>query len=328
MTMDLRLGDCLEILSALGQQVDSVVTDPPYGLGFMGARWDGVVPPSVFWRVVQARLRPGGYMLAFGGTRTYHRLVCAIEDAGFEIRDCLMWLYGSGFPKGKACLKPGWEPIVLARRPGRSIPLNIDDCRIEALESTLRRTSGARNGNAMNCANDGSLSTARVNGSDEGRWPANVMLDEEAGAMLDAQAGERSSGAFPAKRRGIGYCEGGGGTNSGTLGDRRESNSGGASRFFYCPKASSSDRESGNSHPTVKPTELMRWLCRLITPEGGVILDPFMGSGSTLKAAALEGFSGIGIEIDPAWYAIAQARVKAAREATPLFREDFHDIPG
>jgi site-specific DNA-methyltransferase (adenine-specific) len=341
--IDLHCGDCVAVLAALDVQVDAVVTDPPYGLGFMGKQWDGVTPPSAVWRAVLERLRPGGYLLAFGGTRTYHRLAVAIEDAGFEIRDCLVWLYGTGFPKSKACLKPAWEPIVLARRPGPSRPLGIDRCRIGTTVETWPRTrSHGSKKKWFNSYADKEACTQQAGTMPSGRWPANAMLDEAAAAMLDEQAGERAAGNHPRVRQNIGYKH----DANGTVGERRPTDAGGASRFFYCPKASRSDRNAdtreipkrkagvgddrpcddfherlgdapvrpaANHHPTVKPTDLMRWLVRLVAAPGEVVLDPFMGSGSTGKAAILEYVSFVGIEIDREYFQIAERRIKDAQ---------------
>ncbi len=312
--------------------VDAVVTDLPYGLEFMGKQWDKLavpksgnlggfatgnkpsfervrshLPAMQDWHESWARaalriLKPGGHLLAFGGTRTHHRLMCGIEDAGFEIRDCLMWLYGSGFPKSKAvgdgwgtALKPGWEAVVMARKPmsERNVAANV-----------ARWGTGAINVNGCRIA-------------PAGRWPANVALDEEGAELLDEQSGELTSGvatkvytptletsqSLGAKRRNL--------HPGATFGD-----SGGASRFFYTSKTSGSernrgveDRESGNHHPTVKPIALMAWLARLVTPARGLVLDPFCGSGSTGIAAVREGFDFIGIDQDGEYVEIARARV-------------------
>jgi site-specific DNA-methyltransferase (adenine-specific) len=328
-------------------------------------------------------LKPGGHLLAFGGTRTFHRLTCGIEDAGFEVRDCLSWLYGSGFPKsldvskaidkaagaerevvgiadgedstrramndapgnGRAedyssgpynltapatadarkwqgwgtALKPAWEPCVLARKPlvgtvaanvqrHGTGALNIDGCRIPHGEDVnmdaVQRQQHAEGSIA------GAFGASALIGSEiatykpGGRWPANVAFDEAAAAMLDAQSGERGGGFGV---RGAGRepnTYGGGKGYAGTLAETGQQvgygDTGGASRFFYTAKASRADRNAGgmaqNTHPTVKPTDLMRWLVRLVTPPGGVVLDPFAGSGSTLVAARAEGVRAVGIE--------------------------------
>jgi site-specific DNA-methyltransferase (adenine-specific) len=363
-------GDNREVLvSHATSSVHSVVCDPPYGLSFMGKEWDKAVPGVEYWdhywdhclRV----LRPGGYLAAFGGTRTFHRLACAIEDAGFDIKDCLVWLYGSGFPKSRnlrgehegqgTALKPGWEPIILAQKPmdgtlERNVrlwgtgALQIDACRIEVTDVAYKRNcSGDRGQNQVTGrTNLGFMRT--VGGgqaSDKGRWPANVSIDEEAAAMLDAQTGNLKSGKPGTIRKGVntGTAYGAESRPPGTpmtgFGDE-----GGASRFYYCSKVSRVERDLGceglpelplnwsagdqnpgsfqsegtkkaarNNVPTVKPVALMRWLCRLVTPRGGTVADPFMGSGSTGMAALLEGLDFIGIEQEAGAFEIASARI-------------------
>ena len=388
--MKLLLGDCLDKLKELeDNSVDSIVTDPPYGLSFMGKDWDTVKATRetqsqvvkglgagmkmttladniefekwvTEWSMECMRvLKPGGYMLAFGGSRMYHRLASGVENAGFEIRDQMMWIYGSGFPKSRdigkdiekikvggiknlkqigtkqgikvetgtsgysyskeyvpgksmggkqisgdipvyeitnewggwgTALKPAHEPIVMARKPlsektvGNNVlewgtgGINIDDSRI---------------------------------GNETGRFPANVIFDEEAGKMLDEQSGYGRSFKSKSDYEGIqgtqNIFKGTYGKNTGQLYD----DSGGASRFFYCPKTSKKERNDGtdNNHPTVKPTDLMLYLIRLVTPKGGVTLDPFMGSGSTGKAAIIGGFDFIGIEREKEYMKIAEARI-------------------
>jgi DNA modification methylase len=281
-------GDCIEVMAGLeADSVDAVVTDPPYGLEFMGKSWDSFATekrkpeltptgeghstsagpflahavnkyvagaPFQAWceqwgREALRVTKPGGYLLAFGGTRTHHRLVCALEDAGWIIRDELDWIYASGFPKGKANLKPAHEPIVLARKPGPLRPLGIDECRI---------------------GTDGG--TAWVSEGDKG-----------------------DDGQF------------GGGIKDGGI-------------FFIIPKADRAERERGltgvdgkrgNTHPTVKSLDLMRHLVRLVTPNGGTVLDPFLGSGTTCLAASEEGFKSIGIERELEYLDIAKGRLMA-----------------
>jgi site-specific DNA-methyltransferase (adenine-specific) len=344
------LGDCLEVMAGMDENsVDAVVTDPPYGLGFMGKRWDGMPPGPETAAAILRVLKPAHYLVAFGGTRTHHRLMVALEDAGFEIRDMLMWLYGSGFPKGKGNLKPAWEPIVLCRKPGKGVrELGIDECRIGTTEqlqgSTVR--NDIRGGN-FGAGHRPGPDIAPYEQSPSGRWPANLILDEEAGAMLDEQSGTLTSGALdrsritaPNKTYGVAPQ-----SRSGEY----ALNSGGASRFFYCPKASRSERNEGcedlpakmlrwssgeqspgtfqsegtdkyarNHHPTVKPVDLMRWLVRLIAPEGGTVLDPFMGSGTTGVACVKEGRSFVGIEREAEYLAIAEARIDAAERQLSL----------
>lgn len=515
---DVLHGNNLDLLAAVRDNfAHAVVTDPPYGLGFMGKDWDAALPDPRTWSECLRVLRPGGHLVAFGAPRLVHRLTCQIEDAGFEVRDQLLWLFAQGFPKSldvawemhknagawygpmvesdhgqtlpehsvrfvrathlqapvyacaqcgqvlqprlpeqglqeyraawfkpetswaeqpgmegrghleapegelsrcevcslrhglladgasgwvhhgaqtcdgpppwavvepdgscpsyrpqsveqlhrqpdavsverraqavrgyQTALKPAYEPIVLARKPLSGTvaanvlaygtgAINVDGCRVEGTESTKRPTGAT--------AIWGSSGTSIVGGSDAGRWPANLILDEAAGAMLDAQAGpRRSAGDYPSDAER-------GSDNATTFGGRPGkpyADSGGASRFFYCPKASRSEREAGrdhlpprvvdplreddaaardnprtgagrsgearrNPHPTVKPVDLMRWLVRLVTPPGGMVLEPFAGSGTTLVACALEGVDAVGMEIDAEYVAIARARVEHAR---------------
>ena len=309
-------GDCIEEMQKLidnGVQVDSVVTDPPYHLqsivdrygkegsapakdrdglyqrqarGFMGKEWDGgdIAFRKETWELAHKLLKPGGHLLAFSASRNYHRMAVAIEDAGFEIRDQLMWLYGSGFPKSHnlgdgwgTALKPAHEPIVMARKfiEGTNKNnrekygtggINIDGCRIELSEGDDPRLGGKgtwkTDGMAKNVYGD---YKGRENGSSElGRFPANVIHDE----LQEDWA-----------------------------------------RYFYCPKVSKSERGNDNTHLTVKPQELMKYLCRLVTPKNGTVLDPFMGSGSTGMAAKDEGFEFIGIEREKEYFEIAESRI-------------------
>ena len=399
--------------------IDSIVTDPPYGLSFMGKDWDHGVPGEAFWRETLRVAKPGAHLLAFGGTRTHHRLAVAIEDAGWEIRDCLGWLYGSGFPKSldvskaidkaagaerevvglginhaakvrhaathdpsggatyisapagpmltapatpdAACwqgwgtaLKPAWEPVILARKPlvGTVVvnvlahgtgALNIDGCRV-GVEKRPRLEAGfIRSGRTdEEVFSTGYGRPKETNGTVDGRWPANIVhdgSDEVLELFPNTKAGKwnRTKGARHFN-------------NNGEETDYREwktlIDSGSAARFFYCAKASKADRDEGceglgeragkrplsggddtrgrptpcnhNHHPTVKPTALMRYLCRLITPPGGIILDPFCGSGSTGKAATLEGFDFIGIDTDADYLAIAEARIAAVTRQEAL----------
>lgn len=376
--MRLIHGECELVLPSIeADSVEACVTDPPYGLKFMGRKWDASVPTVAQWAEVFRVLKPGAHLLAFGGTRTYHRLVCNIEDAGFEIRDQLAWIFGSGFPKSLnleedhegwgSALKPAQEPICLARKPivgtiagnmkayGTGA-LNIEGCRVsiaEGEDAYARNCSGDR-GHAGTRPIEGRGNTdMRPGGGNaaSGRWPANVVHDgsEEVVALFPDEAGA----AAPVTRRGSDKF--GRSTYGAFAGNRDEQgstfqgDSGSAARFFYCAKASREDREDGlahierrpllwssgtqssgtfqaegtdrsarNNHPTVKPTELMRWLCRLITPPGGTVLDPFMGSGSTGRGAFLEGFGFIGIERELQWMPIAEARIRAI---APLFAE-------
>jgi site-specific DNA-methyltransferase (adenine-specific) len=297
MFAEVETGECLEVMRSLDADcVDAIVTDPPYGLAFMGKSWDHAVPGPEFFAEMLRVAKPGAHLLSFGGTRLYHRTTCAIEDAGWEVRDCLMWLYGSGFPKshngpwGGTALKPAWEPIVLARKPlvgtvAANVTkhgtggMNIDGCRIPCSDKLTAPQSdphkrGMRAGEYCISTRDTTAMRDAQRESIErtvllGRWPANLVLDE---GVTDADW----------------------------------------TRYFYSAKANKKDRGEGNHHPTVKPTDLMRWLCRLITPEGGTVLDPFCGSGSTGKAAVLEGFDFVGIEREAEYAEIARARIADA----------------
>jgi site-specific DNA-methyltransferase (adenine-specific) len=337
------------------ESIDAIVSDPPYGLSFMGKGWDHGVPGQDFWIEALRVAKPGAHLLAFGGTRTFHRLAVAIEDAGWEIRDCLMWVYGSGFPKSLnigggwgTALKPAYEPIIMARKPLTSTvaanvlkhgtgAINVDGCRVgHRKERPLMRAAGM--------GYHGSEAQGMVTDGGMGRWPANVLHDgsDEVTALFPTT----TSGGTPFSRpSGMGYHGAAGQDDvAGSRGD-----SGSAARFFYCAKASKADRDEGcaglevkkrtdgresehhtdhlrtnersNHHPTIKPTDLMRYLCRLVTPPGGTVLDPFMGSGSTGKAATLEGFRFVGCELQPEYMAIAEARIKHAEgNVEPLLR--------
>lgn len=389
-------GDCLDVLPTLApESVDATVTDPPYGLGFMGKDWDHGVPGVAFWQAIARVMKPGAHLLAFGGSRTYHRVACAIEDAGFEIRDQIQWIYGQGFPKSKnldgdwkgwgTALKPAHEPIVLARKPPIGTvaenvlthgtgAINVDACRIDAQGETVDR--GDFDG-AVTPSHQGYVRTGRSMMTHKpaersgpanslGRWPANVIHDGsdevlaafpqakgQQGPISSTAPSDRTKNVYGAMRR-----DGEPSANSDNRGDvgfkmrpgMRRLDEGSAARFFYCPKASREDRNEGcdgmerkplhwssgdqnpgsfqaegtdkasaNNHPTVKPTELMRYLCRLVTPPGGLILDPFLGSGSTGKAAILEGFRFVGIEREADYAEIAKARLSHEFKKHPLF---------
>lgn len=375
MDYSLHLGDCLETLRGMpDNSVDSVVTDPPYGLSFMGKKWDYDVPSTEIWAECLRVLKPGGHLLAFAGTRTQHRMAVRIEDAGFEIRDMIAWVYGSGFPKSHnlqgehegwgTALKPALEPITVARKPFKTTvaanvlafgtgALNIDGCRVKTSDDTARISNGAIKGG--NFASGGSAPGPIAGGHDSGRWPANLIHDgspEVIAAFPDApgqlaaastsdtqRAGQNCYGMM---KRGRGSEASANSENAGAVGFKmkpgaRRLDSGSAARFFYCAKTSRKDRNdgltdpgpqfahgntlrkventdtAGNTHPTVKPTELMAYLLRLVTPAGGTALDPFMGSGSTGKAAMREGFRFIGCELDEKYMAIAKARIEHER---------------
>lgn len=420
-------GDRREVLDRLrreGLLADSIVTDPPYGLtsvvkrfgkdgsapaksngasgvykrasaGFMGQKWDGtgIEQDPEFWRLCYDVLKPGGHLLAFAGTRTWHRIATAIEDAGFELRDTIMWLYGTGFPKshdvakgvaalqavgssrtedirrlqmgedytpsgrgrvnydhgggsamnGKSAplgeagagwgtaLKPAWEPIIVARKPlagtvAQNVlahgtgAISIDGCRVAHNEECRPMAAQKFEGREDRIIRQAIRATATLELKPNGRWPANVLHDgsDEVEAAF-AAFGERPGQVARASRSGK--------TKSGLVYGRMmhlsdlapppRGDSGSASRFFYSAKASKDDRNTDwrgeaiaddNNHPTVKPEGLMRWLCRLATPPGGLVLDPFCGSGSTGKAARMEGFQFVGIEADPAFCRIARQR--------------------
>jgi len=346
--VELHSGDCLDVVKTLPDaSVDSCVTDPPYHLtsivkrfgataqtddtktsdrarrgadgmarlsrGFMGKQWDGgdVAFKPETWAAVWRTLKPGGHLLAFSGTRTYHRMVCAIEDAGFEIRDQIAWTYGSGFPKSHnagngwgTALKPAWEPIALARKPligtvAENVlahgtgALNIDGCRV-ATDADTSRPQGKdiRGGNYGGGGLD--KRSEIVTGGGNGRWPANVIHDgseEVLQAFPDAPGQQYYVGPEHGDRPSKGIY--------GDFGPRPQNpprgDSGSAARFFYTAKADSDDR-IGSKHPTVKPVDLMQYLVRLVTPKGGVVLDPFAGTGTTGEAAFREGMRCILIE--------------------------------
>lgn len=315
-------GDCIEVMCAMPEDnIHAIVTDPPYGLGFMGKAWDDL-PPGQEWAEQCLRvLKPGGFLLAFGGTRTWHRLAVAVEDAGFEIRDSIAWMYGSGFPKHRANLKPAFEPIVMARKPYKGSltaneaqhgtgALNIDACRIEAHSND--DVFRARIGGFSDSPIYGTGEVGLMQAPDGGRWPANVVLDDAAAEELDGQSGTLTSSLrgkddkTPATNKVYGDLIHSTANPGNTYGD-----SGGASRFFYVAKAPKSERPNmdGIAHPTVKPLKLMRWLVRLVTPAGGTVLDPFAGSGTTIEAALLEGFNVIGIEREADYLPLIQARI-------------------
>jgi DNA modification methylase len=436
-------GDCLAVMPTLdADSVGAIVCDPPYGLSFMGKNWDHGIPGVAFWAEALRVAKPGAHLVAFGGSRTFHRLACAIEDAGWEIRDTLSWLYGSGFPKSKnigggwgTALKPAWEPIILARKPlsgtvAQTVTqwgtgaINVDACRIAATDKAKFPAGIVSDTEAVFGGGEGRYAN-RPRGEDTnpaGRWPANVVLSHapecrqvgtrkvkgaanpdrfkgtkkfngktyagdscslnmESGearvyadadgtetvpawecapgcpvAMLDAQSGERKSpgtyqrstvvenrvyGASSERPVQIGHGDQGGASRfflTVRANDEHDSNGGHGSshglrvdeeglgvRFGYFPKASRREREAGldglkATHPTVKPLALMRWLCRLVTPPGGLILDPFTGSGTTGCAAVLEGFRFLGIEQEAEYVAIAERRI--AHWAATVARHD------
>ena len=381
-------GNCLEQMKSLpDNSVDSIVTDPPYGISFMAKKWDYDVPSVEVWQEAMRVLKPGGHALIACGTRTQHRMVVNIEDAGFEIRDVVSWIYGSGFPKSlniskaidKAAgaerevvgidksiarkdgrrgdsmgrqqgqngeitapateaakqwdgwgtaLKPSCEFFTLCRKPlsestiAKNVlkwgtgGINIDGCRVgnDDIKTTYNMTAWReKEGRADIPEANNSTSTH------QGRFPANLIHDGSQ-EVLDLFPETKSGAMKPTLTKALGYH----GNGSGYVA-QQEASQGSAARFFYCPKASKKDRDEGlptkseilesseimgNNHPTVKPTALMQYLCRLITPTGGVVLDPYMGSGSTGKAAVKEGFGFVGCELDEDYFLIASQRVK------------------
>lgn len=316
MKTNLLCGNSLNVLKEFEDNTfDSVVCDPPYGIQFMSQKWDYDVPTKELWAEVLRVLKPGGILLAFAGTRTQHRMAVNIEDAGFEIRDMIAWVYGSGMPKHKSCLKPAMEPITMARKPAvKATLLNIEGCRVGTSKNVPASVSRARGGNSLSGL-WGRNETGDEDGHNPniGRYPPNLIHDgsEEVVQLFPDSLG--SGGSIPnTKITGYGDKNVGTGKSEYFGGERTkvDSGSGSAARFFYCAKTSKKDRGEGNNHPTVKPTDLMRYLCRLVTPPGGTILDPFMGSGSTGKAAVLEGFNFVGIDLDPAYVEIAKKRVE------------------
>ena len=389
--MKLHNEDCIKQMQTMideGEQVDSIVTDPPYELGFMGKSWDstGIAFQKETWELAFQLLKPGGHLLAFGGSRTYHRMAVAIEDAGFEIRDQIMWLYGSGFPKslniGKAvdkklgnkrkvvgtrisafgnieesetsdgrnlwgkestkevtltkgnseyegwgtALKPAHEPVVMARKPVEGTVaenvlkhgtggINIDECRVELSEGDDPRLGGKGTWKTDKMANNvyGDYEGKESGSSELGRFPANVMHDGSEEVLKGFPKVGQGGGQKPFQSNKT-YDKSNILKN---IGDKPQSPSnfydeGSAARFFYCPKVSKNERGEENIHPTVKPIELMKYLCRLVTPKAGTVLDPFMGSGTTGMAAKDEGFEFIGIEKEKEYFEIAEARINAS----------------
>lgn len=330
--MTIIQGNCLEVLKNYpDNHFTTIITDPPYGLSFMGKKWDYDVPSIDIWQECLRVLKPGGIMLCFAGSRTQHRMACNIEDAGFRIKDCLMWLYGRGFPKslniGKenkefegygTALKPAYEPILYCQKPNDGTyaenatkwgvaGINIDKSRIGTQEMKITTSDGTykSSNNSMSGHNTGRITL----GTKEGRFPANILLDEEAAQQLDEQSGIN------------------------------------ASRFFYCAKASSSERNEGceelelknggcyskgytqdiakgidrnkpvkNHHPTIKPLRLMQYLIELVMPpKDGLLLDPFAGSGTTILACKQLGYNAIGIEKEEEYCKIAEARINSLK---------------
>ena len=331
MSAQIFLGDCRDILAELDDSsIDSIVTDPPYELAFMGKKWDGtgIAFDVKMWEECLRVLKPGGHLLAFGGSRTWHRLAVAIEDSGFELRDSIAWLYSQGFPKSKTVLKPAFEPIVVARRPFKGSEkanvsrhgtgaLNIDATRVAGEPWKAHDATGLARTKFFS---DGDTPIIHKEPHTAGRWPTNVALDECSAAELDTQSGILTSGKVkPGGFSGDYKAEVYGKFARNEI--REETvygDSGGASRFFpvfkYQAKAPTKERPKvdGISHPTVKPLELIRWLVRLVTPPGGAVLDPFAGSGTTAEACLLEGFDCIAIENEPDYIPLIEQRLGRA----------------
>jgi len=409
MTYKILQGNNLDVLPTLADNsIDSIVTDPPYELGFMGKKWDssGIAYSVELWQQCLRVLKPGGHLLSFGGTRTYHRMVVAIEDAGFEIRDMISWISNKTFPKSQNIakaidkqagardhvakgflvageynnrqlrgpdtdyqdpalvtleakqwrgwgtgLKPTVEPIVMARKPIEGTVannvltygtggLNIDGSRITHDDSvnlnTMQRQQ-ANNPIRFGGAKPGDVISMY---KPEGRWPANLIIDQDTAEILDEQTGQLKPATSRTKAKSRAMF------GTGLDDTAIYSDKGGASRFFYVAKASKRDRNEGldelpqvrggtermnnsdgrkaelgqtdrlptsqNFHPTVKPTSLMEYLIKLVTPPNGIVLDPFTGSGSTGKAAILQGFDFIGIEMTEEYLPIIEGRLKHA----------------
>lgn len=415
-------GDCLQVMQEMAaESVHAIVCDPPYGLveprsgayagdprtdeqkalrrgGFMGKKWDAAVPDERYWSEALRVAKPGAFLLAFGGTRTFHRLVCAIEDAGWEIRDCVIFLHAMGFPKSHdvskaidreagvererirgvrsgvvgstfaqdawskefkdsvlspipatdaarrwqgwgTALKPAWEPIIVARKPFPGTvaenvqrhgtgALNIDGCRVgdnpgyKYNADTNGTTFHGEQGERIRQTSE--KKGAKLIESTKGRWPANVCHDgsDEVVELFPTTDAAKSSIRGVGREANATKVYGKGDPTFDTL-RGYDDNGGSAARFFFCAKASKEDRGEGNNHPTVKNHNLMKWLVRLVTPSGGVVLDCFMGSGSTGKACVAEGFRFVGIEQDANYVEIARGRIAKMIDdmanATPLF---------
>jgi hypothetical protein len=332
-------GDCIEEMRAMPDAtIDAIVTDPPYGLGFMGKAWDDLPPGEEWARECLRVLKPGGHLLAFGGSRTWHRLAVAVEDAGFEIRDSIAWLYGSGFPKshnvGKAlvkagadeaeqwqgwgtALKPAFEPVVVGRKPLNGTvaanvlahgtgALNIDGCRVpgEGTGTRPRSWNASMLGGCQTVEELRHLAAGDLQCPDPRKGSARVVLEYlEKWLASDGGYQSNSAGRWPANV---------------ALDDTQAADLGDPARFFptfkYQAKAPTGERPKvdGVTHPTVKPLALMRWLVRLVTPPGGVVLDPFAGSGTTVEAALLEGFDVIGIEREAEYLPLIDQRIARA----------------
>ena len=335
--------DCIKHLKTIEDNYfDSVVTDPPYELGFMGKIWDstGIAFTTELWKEVYRTLKPGGYLLSFAASRNYHRMAVAIEDSGFEIRDQIMWIYGSGFPKslniGKALdKKQGNKRKVVGTRIsafGDADGSETDDGRnLWGKESTkeVELTKGDSEwegwGTALKPAHEPIVMARKL--LSESNNVANVLKHGTGGINIDGCRvdldGDKKQATAGRRTIKWGVNEGGSTYEKGTGAVYTETGRFPANimhdglqedwaRYFYSPKVSKSERGEDNTHPTVKPQELMKYLCRLVTPKGGIVLDPFMGSGSTGMAAKDEGFEFIGIEREKKYFEIAEKRIQAA----------------
>jgi DNA modification methylase len=346
-------GDCLDVLKTMpDNSVDAIVTDPPYGISFMGKKWDYDVPSVEIWQQCLRVLKPGGHLLAFAGTRTQHRMAVRIEDAGFEIRDMIAWVYGSGFPKSLnlsksidknsatesakqwdgwgSAIKPAMEPITLARKPldgtiAQNVlkwgvgGINVDGCRVDYVDDLDKQSSVPRGKIVARRSYHAGLPTENSDkielNRDEyvdkmtGRFPANLIHDgsDEVLGLFPETKGELHDKKSSGKSMFLP-------DNQGSVRGYSLKDSGSAARFFYCAKASKSERGEFNNHPTVKPIKLMRYLCRLVTPPNGIVLDPFAGSGTTLIAAIEEGFNPIGIERDQSSIEIINKRLSGIQK--------------
>jgi site-specific DNA-methyltransferase (adenine-specific) len=314
-------GDNMEILKSLpDNSIDSIVTDPPYGLSFMGKKWDHDVPSVNFWKEIFRVLKPGGHVLSFGGTRTYHRMVVNIEDAGFEIRDQIMWIYGSGFPKSHnvgeqikkktgnssfegtgTALKPANEPICVARKPisEKNIAKNVLKYGTGGLnisESKIGDDLITTQGFGDNGFVAGETFSPSVH---KGRFPSNVIMSDCVGEILGEQGKFFYSPKVSKKERNLGLED--------KENQKIEGRDAGQDNRNVPFKNRTVERK--NIHPTVKPVDLMRYLIKLVTPKNGVVFDPFMGSGSTGIGALIEGFNFVGMEMDPGYFEIAKQRI-------------------
>ena len=362
-------GDCLDKMREMeSNSIDFIVCDPPYGINFMGKKWDEKIPHIEIWKESLRVCKPGSMLAAFGGSRTHHHLMTILELVGWEIRDVIMWIYGSGFPKshnfGKklggiwqgygTALKPAYEPIIICQKPLHGTfaenaekwgvaGINIEQSRIHGKPRTTHS-----DGNHKGCDKDGNIynigyKAGHFSNCPIGRWPSNLILDEESSEILDEMTGILKSGSIVPGHKTKGNSQIGTFKIHSRDNQYFKGDSGGASRFFYCAKTSSKERNRGlqgmslkecgikndsgrgfsesdpykkvmykNNHPTVKPLSLMKYIVKLLAPPGDPIcLDPFAGSGTTLIAAKELGIRAIGIEIEKEYCEIAEKRISA-----------------